>query len=198
MTSILTTPVCYPKSRHAPATFWGIPEIHPRQLETITTLMNPQTANQAIYVNGTVVGKLHVMCVLGSLLGGISVIIIPLLTLSSDVLEKIKTENDSFGDIKMLHLEDLYDINRGCRVVLDCLAAIPRGSNSCHFFFLSPQFLVKHQDACDILIVIDAVHRRGVGAVVVDKVYLHVQHGTSLRKFTPFRTYFLPCFWNTR
>lgn len=46
--------------------------------------------------------------------------------------------------------------------------------------FLSPQFLVKNRDAREVFI--DAVRRRVVGLVVIDKVHLHVQHGTSFRE----------------
>ena len=160
---------------------WGVPALRPRQMEAVATLLNPRTADHAIYVDGTGAGKSHAMRVLDSMLGGITLIFIPLLTLSADVLEKFKTENDSFGDVDVSHLDEIYDISRDhYKTVLSQLEAMQHSTNSTHFVFLSPQFLVQHNDARAVFI--DAVKRRAVGIVVIDEVHLHIQHGTSFRE----------------
>lgn len=43
-----------------------------------------------LYVDSTGASKSHTMHILGSLMGGVTLVFIPLLTLSADVLEKFK------------------------------------------------------------------------------------------------------------
>lgn len=122
------------------------------------------------------------MRVSGGLLGNITIIFIPLLTLSADVLEKFKIANNTFGEVNVSHLDELLNVKREqYRSVLSSVGAIHRGADSPHFIFVSPQFLVKHSDARDDVLV-DAVCRRVVGLVIMDEVHVHVQHGTSFRE----------------
>ncbi len=46
------------------------------------------------------------------MLGRITVIFIPLLALSADVMEKFESDNVTYGDINVSHLDELYDVNR--------------------------------------------------------------------------------------
>ena len=91
---------------------WGVDELRPRQLATIETLLDPRSPDRVIYVDGTGAGKSHAMRVAGGLLGGVTLIFIPLLTLSADVLEKFKTTNETFGEVNVSHLDELYDVDR--------------------------------------------------------------------------------------
>ena len=61
---------------------WGVPSLRPRQLEAVASLMDPRTPDSVIYVDGTGAGKSHAMRVAGGLIGGVTIIFIPLLTLS--------------------------------------------------------------------------------------------------------------------
>ena len=160
---------------------WGVDELRPRQLETIATLFDPRSPDRAIYVDGTGAGKSHAMRVAGGLIGGVTMIFIPLLTLSADVLEKFKTNNDVFGEVNVSHLDELYEVDPAQYAsVLERVRELDEDTDSTHFIFLSPQFLVRHRDACDVFL--DAVRRRVVGLIVMDEAHVHVQHGTSFRE----------------
>ena len=152
----------------------------PRQLATIGALLNPQTPDRVLYVDGTGAGKSHAMRVVGGMLGRVTLVFIPLLTLSADVLEKFKTTNNEFGEVNVSHLDEVFEISQQqYRDVLALVAEMRPCSDSTHFVFLSPQFLVKHPDAREVFL--DAARRGVVGLVVIDEVHLHVQHGTSFR-----------------
>ena len=94
------------------AELWGVPQLRPRQLATATALLNPLTPDRTLYVDGTGAGKSHAMRVLGGMLGGVTIVFIPLLSLSADVLEKFKTSNDTFGEVNVSHLDELYEVSR--------------------------------------------------------------------------------------
>lgn len=81
------------------------------------------------------------------MLGGITIIFIALLTLSTDVLEKFKMSNDPFDEV-ISHLGELLNVN--CdqyRSVLSSVREMRHRSDSTYFIFVSPQFLVKQKYA---------------------------------------------------
>lgn len=88
-----------------------VDELRSRQLETIVMLLDPQTDDHAVYVDGTGVGKSHAMRVLGGMLDGITLIFIPLLTLSADVLSEFKTDNNAFGKVNVSYLNELRGVD---------------------------------------------------------------------------------------
>lgn len=115
---------------------WGVPTLRPRQLETIVSLLDPRTDDHAVYVDGTGAGKSHAMHVLGGMLGGVSLIFIPLLNLSADVMAKFQTDNTDVGDVNVSHLDELRDLDTSAyRNVLMRISEMQCGSDSSHFVF---------------------------------------------------------------
>ena len=90
---------------------------------------------------------------MGGILGGITLIFISFLTLSVDVLEKFKTDNDAFGHVTVTHLDELYEsARREYDVRLEVFCYLQKDTDSCHFIILLPQFLVDHKDARDVFL----------------------------------------------
>ena len=101
-----------------------------------------------------------------------------LLTLSADVLNKFATANNDCGNITAQHIDELRenDFTRHKDFLQTC-ENMQRSTTSTIFTFLSPQFLVKHDNARDVFV--RASHRRTVHLIIMDEIHLHVQNGES-------------------
>ena len=126
-------------------------------------------------------GKTHIVRTIGVIEKGIVLIFIPLLTLSADVLTKFIDSNKNYGTITVQHLDELRENNFSkYQKFLQTCEDMQRSTTSTIFVFLSPQFLVNHDDARQVFI--RASHRRTVRVIVMDEIHLQVQHGESFRE----------------
>ena len=69
---------------------WGIPTMHPAQLEACYCLLHPHRLNLLLVVHWAGGGKTHILHMLGVIELGIVLIFVPLLTLSTDVMHKFE------------------------------------------------------------------------------------------------------------
>jgi hypothetical protein len=73
--------------------------------------------------------------------------------LSADVRHKFEDTIPIWGNVGVYHLDEIFDSNRSTYfALLQCCASMSRRTTSTIFIFLSPQFLVNHQDARDVFI----------------------------------------------
>ena len=108
---------------------------------------------------------------------GIVLIVIPLLTLSADVMSKFTCADQRFGAVTVQHLDKLYDGNKKVyHELLERCRSLQRSRTTTVFIFLSPQFLINHPDARDVFIACS--HRATLRVVAIDEAHIHVQHGT--------------------
>ena len=66
------------------ARMWGTPALRPTQSAAIAEIMHGQCTGKLLLVHRTGGGKSHIMRMIGSLVAGITVVIVPLLTLCAD------------------------------------------------------------------------------------------------------------------
>ncbi len=160
------------------ALVWGIPTMHPTQLEACYCLLHPHRPNALVVVHQTGGGKTHILRTLGVIERGIALISIPLLTLSTDVMHKFEDAITTWGNMGIYHLDELYDCNRlAFKRLLQRCSLIDRSMTSTLFLFLSPQFLINHCDALDVFVT--CAQKRTLRLIAVDEAHIHVQHGTS-------------------
>ena len=160
---------------------WGQPTLRPAQLQVAAALVDPRKPNNVIASLRTGYGKSHIARTLGAYLAGFTLVFIPLLSLSADVLEKFQSANQKFGRVRVYHLDELLpDYYPTYKEFINLCYSARRSDADTTYVFLSPQFLVKHSDA--LRAVLHAANERTLRLVVLDEVHLHVQHGDSFRE----------------
>lgn len=164
----------------ASSNVWSTPQLRPHQQEAIRFIMHPCKPNNVIINHRTGSGKTHIVRVVGVCERAITLIFIPLLTLSADVMQKFTCANDTWGTVEVQHLDELYEANRSkYTTFLQRCRSMQRSTTSTTFVFLSPQFLVNHQDA--LAVFLHCAAERTLRLVVEDEAHLKVQHGMSFR-----------------
>ena len=121
------------------------------------------------------------MRVIGTMERGIMLIFIPLLTLSTDVLDKFVSAKQKYGKVRVFHLDELVD-NAPTKydAFLQTCYGLPIDTANTVFAFLSPHHLIRHPRSLKALL--NAAENGSLRSVVMDEVHLHVQHGTSFRE----------------
>jgi superfamily II DNA helicase RecQ len=164
----------------ASSSVWGVQEMYPTQIDSVFRLLHPVRPNNLAAIQQTGAGKTHILRMLGVMERGIVLIVIPLLTLSADVMSKFTCADQRFGTVMVQHLGELYDGNKKVyHELLERCHSLQRSTTTTVFIFLSPQFLINHPDARDVFIACS--HRATLRVVAIDKAHIHVQHGTSFR-----------------
>jgi len=150
----------------------------PAQLEVCYHLLHPHHLNHLIVVHRTGGGKTYILQTLDVIERGITLIFIPLLTLSADVMHKFEHTATTWGNVGVYHLDELFDSNCSAfaRLLRRCLL-IERNTACSLFMFLSPQFLINRRAALHIFV--SCAHERTLQLIMMDEAHIHVQHGTS-------------------
>ena len=113
---------------------------------------------------------------------GITLVFIPLLTLSANVMAKFESAFQLYGSVRAYHLDELYDNNaeKYTAVINRCRDLQPANpSPSTVFIFLSPQHLCKSDLALSTFIGCSA--RGTLRTIFMDEVHVHVHQGLSFR-----------------
>ena len=122
-------------------------------------------------------GKSLIFQVLGTLLGGISLVITPLLTLSVDHVGKFTNFPDNIGTIESFHIDNICKSDR-ILLMSHLLSFKPNQSRSI-FLFISPQSLLASTVWTQFLI---KLHRQQILLrVVFDEPQVLVSQGLSFR-----------------
>jgi hypothetical protein len=157
----------------ASALVWGIPMMRPTQLEACYCLLHPHHPNALVVVDQTGGRKTHILPTFGVIKRGIVLILILLLTLSASVMHKFEGAISTWGNVGVYHLDELYNCNcPGYFKLLCCCLSINRSTSSTMFIFLSPKFLMNHQNALDAFVT--CVQERTLCLIAMDKAHIHV------------------------
>jgi len=152
--------------------------MYPAQLDTVYRLLHPVHPNHLAIIQRTGAGKTHILRTLSVIERGIILILIPLLTLSADVMSKFTCANLKFGAVTVQHLDELIDANKQVYYnLLERCHGLRRSTTTTVFICMSPQFLINHPEAHNVFI--HCSHRTTLRVIALDKVHIHVQHGTS-------------------
>ena len=155
--------------------------MRPQQLQVVFLLENPRKPDHIVACLRTGYAKSHIMKVLGVYKTGFTLIFIPLLVLSADVVAKFKSANQQHGKVRVFHLDDLNGADRAkYRAFLSLCSSPKRSCQDTNFVFLSPQILINHPDALKALLC--AAGQRTLRLVVIDEAHPHVQHGELFRQ----------------
>ena len=98
------------------ARMWGTPCLRPTQAAAIAEIMHGRCGGKLLLVHRTGGGKSHIMRMIGSLVAGVVVVIVPLLTLCADQIRKIDEASQKYASCEAQHIDECSAICRSiCR-----------------------------------------------------------------------------------
>ena len=152
----------------------GVDRLRPMQAQVALEVLRPDTPNHVVVVQRTGSGKTLLMRVVGLMLRGVVVIFVPLHALTADVMAKFSEASQQWGAVQAFNLDELSDNAKN--VYLDLLESIRQmhaRTTTTTFAFMSPQFLLHHREALDVLL--GAATSRVLRLVVLDEIHVRVQ-----------------------
>ena len=104
-----------------------------------TVIFDPECEGKLLVVGRTSGGKSHILRMIATFIGGIIVVIVPLLALTVDQMAKIEVSLQDCGSVTAVHLNELTgeQINGE---VLPRMHEIDYNFESTMYIFTSPQF----------------------------------------------------------
>ena len=126
---------------------WGVEELRPIQLEALWHIVNYQSL---LLVSRTGSGKTHFVRMMGTELGGIVVVVVPLLALMGDQLTKMKSVD---GSVEAYNVDQLDEEADGFidKKLIPRLQEMNEGTTSTVFLFVSPHYLTRHPSMIDAI-----------------------------------------------
>ena len=160
------------------ARMWSTPSLRPAQAAAITEIMHGRCGGKLLLVVRTGGGKSHIMRMIGSLVAGVVVVIVPLLTLCADQIRKILEARQKYASCEAQHIDDCSDSNIK-NSIIPRIDAIGNESSSTMFVFISPQKL----NSCGAIraAMLRAHNRKTLRFVAIDEAHLYAMHGRSFR-----------------
>ena len=128
---------------------FATPKLRSMQSWAIDLCLEPtKVDSKLLFVTRTGYGKSHVMRTLGVLVGGVVVILVPLLSLSADQMNKMKEASQKYGTVETHHLDEFPTDDGGLklRTLVDRINALEETTTSTIFLFTSPQFLCEQSN----------------------------------------------------
>jgi superfamily II DNA helicase RecQ len=160
------------------ARMWDTPSLRPTQEAAIAEIMHGRCGGKLLLVHRTGGGKSHILRMTGSIVAGVVVVIVPLLTLCADQMRKIKEASQKYASCEAQHIDECSkdDIRN---VIIPRMNAIGNESSSVMFIFVSPQKLVS----CGSMraAILRCHQRKTLRLVVIDEAHLYAMHGRSFR-----------------
>ena len=136
--------------------------------------------SKLILVTRTGSGKSHVTRTLGVMMGGVTVIFVPLLSLSADQMAKMEAAKQCFGSVETHHCDELPTDDGGDALqrIVDRIKELEDTTTSTIFLFMSPQFLCQKANKPLLEELLSAHKRKILRVVALDEIHLHIQHSS--------------------
>ena len=94
--------------RRASSLVWGMPDPIPHQVAaTQKIIFDRRCGGKLLLVVRTGAGKTHVAGLTATMVGGIAVALVPLLSLPADILEGLRRSSDLHGSVEAHYIDDL-------------------------------------------------------------------------------------------
>jgi superfamily II DNA helicase RecQ len=111
------------------------------------------------------------------MIGGVCLIIMPLLVLGADQVSKLASASQAFGSVEYFHLDKYRTQPENMMSVLNRVSSLPANTQATIFLFCSPQII--QNDARVRHCLLEAHSKLIFKSVFLDEVHLYVEHGTS-------------------
>ncbi len=152
---------------------WGVKELRPIQEEALMHICQHQSL---LLVARTGIGKTHIVRMVGTIFGGIVVVVVPLLALMGDQMTKMKRVQNN--GIEVYNLDQLDEESPGFieKELIPRLGTMKEGTSSTVFLLTSPHHLTRNPFMVNAII--EAKKRNVIAAFVLDEAHLMVEHAT--------------------
>mmetsp|Transcript_5987 Transcript_5987/g.9765 ORF Transcript_5987/g.9765 Transcript_5987/m.9765 type:complete len:237 (+) Transcript_5987:82-792(+) len=127
---------------------WNVKQLRPIQLEALWHIMGHQSL---LLVSRTGSGKTHFVRMMGTELGGIVVVVVPLLALMGDQMTKMKSTD---GRVEAYNVDQLNE-EAGDFIdekLIPRLKEMRTGTTSTVFLFVSPHYLTRHPSMIEAIV----------------------------------------------
>jgi superfamily II DNA helicase RecQ len=112
------------------------------------------------------------------MVAGNVLVIVPLLALTANQLEKIKQAMKEYGCVDVTHLDKTDEATIHSTVIPRMLSLQP-ATTTTNFLLCSPQFIADHDAFRTVLL--QCHTRRTLRLVAIDEIHLYTMHGRSFR-----------------
>mmetsp|Transcript_10303 Transcript_10303/g.15594 ORF Transcript_10303/g.15594 Transcript_10303/m.15594 type:complete len:602 (+) Transcript_10303:55-1860(+) len=160
---------------------FGVEKLRAEQMVALQRCADPQfNDSKLLLVTRTGSGKSHVTRTLGVMMNGITVIFVPLLSLSADQMKKMEEAKQCFGSVETHHCDELPTDDGGIALqkIVTRVKELDDTTTSTIFLFASPQFLCNKANKPLLDELLSAHKRKILRVVAVDEAHLHVQHSS--------------------
>ena len=165
---------------NAASRVWRTAALRPQQHKAVDKILHDTDGDgKLLLVERTGGGKSLTMQMVLTMIGGIALIIVPLLALTADQVEKIRRANRSFGSVEAHHTDDLDESFIRERLI-PRMMEISDSTTSSMYIFCSPQDLVNK--AYLRIALLECYRRKTLRLVVIDEAHLYAMHGSTFRE----------------
>ena len=156
------------------------PSLRPNQRRAITSLLtDPVTEGKLLVVERTGGGKSLTLMMSAITVAGISLVIVPLLSLTANQMSRIKSAVQRYGAVDAHHVDELSvsDINNK---LVPKIESFDYNSTTTLFLLCSPQCLADNHKFRRALI--GGAKRKVLRLVAIDEAHLFAMHGRTFRE----------------
>ena len=118
---------------------------HKQNVSVETLVFDPICEGKLLVVDRTGGGKSLIMQLAATMVGGIVLVVIPLLALTANQLAKIKQAISTYGSVEAHHLDEISAWDQNSKII-PRMHAIGTQSSSTMFLLCSPQHLADDSD----------------------------------------------------
>ncbi len=151
---------------------WGVKQLRPIQSEALWHIVDHKSL---LLISRTGSGKSHFVRMMGTIFGGIVVVVVPLLALMGDQMTKMKSVDGSVEAYNVDQLDEEAD-DFIDKKLIPRLHEMKESTTSTVFLFVSPHYLTRHSSMVDAIV--DAKKRNALCAVGIDEAHLYALHSS--------------------
>ena len=159
---------------------FNTPLLRPRQQQTVQTILRKKSCGgKIIVVDRTGGGKSLILHMTSIAVAGISLVIVPLLALTANQLERINQALQTCGATSAVHIDDTTRDDTRNKVI-PRINDFDYNSSSTLLILCSPQQLAENIAFREAMI--RAYKRQILRLVAIDEAHLYAMHGRSFRE----------------
>jgi superfamily II DNA/RNA helicase len=158
---------------------FAVESLRPKQVEGVERIIfDPSSGGRLIIVDRTGGGKSLILAMTAICIGGITLVLVPLLALTANQLARLSKAIQKYGVVSAFHMDEISrkDLNDKIIPMMDTMRY---DSSSTRLLLCSPQYLAD--TPAFLAAVLRANSRRLLRLVAVDEAHLIAMHGRTFR-----------------
>jgi superfamily II DNA or RNA helicase len=158
---------------------YGVARLRPKQSEAVSRLLfDEECRGRLILVDRTGGGKSLVLFLTAASVGGITLVLVPLLALTASQLSKLNAAVQRYGTINCVHLDETSPSDLAERV-LPKMERIGYDSSESLVLLCSPQYVASTPTFLSALL--RCLEKKTLRLIALDEAHLFTMHGATFR-----------------